>query len=474
MAGFALRPLTGLAALAALLTLTGARAAEPPARPQAQPTGVPPQAIPGGFDLPNGWRITPAGAKVADLGDLVLNLTASPDGKVVIGMHSGYTAHGLTVISTTTHKVVQEVPLTSTWLGLSWSPDGKTLYVSGGNANGSKTTPTVAPVYAIPYEAGRLDAAKAVEFKETLPLDKIFWSGVVRHPTRPVLYGANRGLTADLSTVTAFDANSRQILARIPVGASPYQTVLSKDGKRLYVSNWSSRNVSVINTATNTVVATIEVGTNPNDMKLSADGRLFVACSNDNTVRVIDTVGLRVIETIATSLTPHAPEGSTPNALEIDPVRKLLFVANADNNDLAVVDIAHRSHSVVAGFIPTGWYPSALTLSEKGAALYVGVAKGEAAYPDVLGPDSPLRVKGQTPDISIKTLQSSAVERVPLATLLTKLPGYSRQVYANSPYNDALLARSLPAQVAVDHPQYGRNRLSDQACDLHSEGKPDL
>jgi YVTN family beta-propeller protein len=442
--------LTSFAALTAALALGSgapvvAQAPAPSSRIIGQPTSSPPRAIPGGFDLPNGWRITPAGNKVAEMGDLVMNLISSPDGKSVIALHSGYTPHGLTVIDTTTRKVIQEVPLKSSWLGLSWSPDGKTLYVSGGNADGSKTARTVAPVYAIPYAAGRLAVDHATQFIEpNVPLDKIFWSGVARDPKRPVLYAANRSLTADLSTVVAFDTASRQVLARIPVGASPYQTLLSKDGRKLFVSNWSSHNVSVIDTAKNTMVATIEVGANPNDMKLSADGRLFVACSNDNTVRVIDTVQMKLVETISTSLTPHSPEGSTPNALEIDPVRKLLFVANADNNDLAVVDISKRSHSTVAGFIPTGWYPSALTLGEKGAALYIGVAKGEAAYPDVLGPDSPLRVKGQTPDISIKTLQSSAVERVPLATLLAKLPGYSHQVYANSPYNDALLARSLP------------------------------
>ena len=452
--------------------------------------GTAPHAIPGGFDLPNGWRITPAGKKVADLGDLVMNLTPSPDGKVIIALHSGYTAHGLTVIDTATHAVVQEVPLKSTWLGLSWAPDGKTLYVSGGNANGSKTTPTLAPVYALAYAAGRLTPEPAAQFVETLPLNEIFWSGVARHPTRPVLYAANRALNAELSTVTAFDAQSRQIVARIPVGVSPYQTLLSADGKRLFVSNWSSRNVSVIDTASNKVVATIEVGANPNDMKLSADGRLFVACSNDNTVRVIDTARLRLSETISTSLTPRSPEGSTPNALEIDPVRKLLFVANADNNDVAVVDISKRAHSVVAGFIPTGWYPSALVLAEKGQALYVGAAKGEAAYPDVMGPGSPLRVRGETKDESIKTLQNAAVERVPLATLLAQLPAYTRQVYANSPYNDALLARALPPKAPsivpstvgtgspIKHVIYilKENRTYDQVFgDLaHTNGDPRL
>ena len=69
-------------------------------------------------------------------------------------------------------------------------------------------------------------------------------------------------------------------------------------------------------------------------MKLSADGRLFVACSNDNTVHVIDTRKWRSIERLSTTLSPLAPEGSTPDALEIDNVRKLVYVANADNDSI--------------------------------------------------------------------------------------------------------------------------------------------
>ena len=37
-----------------------------------------------GSDLPNGWRITPAGKAVGEMGDLVMNLLASPDGRVLI------------------------------------------------------------------------------------------------------------------------------------------------------------------------------------------------------------------------------------------------------------------------------------------------------------------------------------------------------------------------------------------------------
>ena len=57
-------------------------------------------------------------------------------------------------------------------------------------------------------------------------------------------------------------------------------------------------------------------------------------------VAVIDTKRGMVTETIRTSLFPRAPEGSTPDALALAPDGKTLYVANADNNCVAVVDIA--------------------------------------------------------------------------------------------------------------------------------------
>src|SRR5262252_3411719 len=115
-----------------------------------------PQTIPGGFDLPNGWRITPAGTPIADTEDMVLKMTLAPDGRAVIATHAGYNPHGLVVIDTRNHQVVQRIGLKSTWLGLAWSLDGRTLYVSGGNANGNKVKPTLAPIYEFTYNAGRL------------------------------------------------------------------------------------------------------------------------------------------------------------------------------------------------------------------------------------------------------------------------------------------------------------------------------
>src|SRR5215469_7644021 len=70
-----------------------------------------------GSDLPNGWRITPAGKAMGEMGDLVMNLVSSPDGKVVISVNSGFLPHAIDVFDAKTHKQLQHIQLTSTWLG---------------------------------------------------------------------------------------------------------------------------------------------------------------------------------------------------------------------------------------------------------------------------------------------------------------------------------------------------------------------
>ena len=168
------------------------------------------------------------------------------------------------------------------------------------------------------------------------------------------------------------------------------------------MSNWASDSVSVIDTASFTVVATVPVGDNPNDMALSRDNRLFVACSNDNSVVVVDTATQARLETIVTSMFPRAPVGSTPNALALSGDGHTLYVANADNNNVAVVDVVARGASVVLGFLPAGWYPSAVAVDDTDGTLYVGNSKGARSYPTkggVTGPEPPrwqLSVKSST------------------------------------------------------------------------------
>ena len=418
-----------------------------------------PHLMQNGFALPNGWQITPAGHAVTTE-DMVLKLINSPDDRVIIGSHSGYNPHGVIVVDRHSEEAVQRIPIKTTWLGMAWSRDGATLYVSGGNANGKKRiAPALAPIYEFSYQSGKLSSEPTGRLDESVDKSQVWWSGLAYHPTKDLLYAANRGTDANPSNVVVFDTKTRQIVTRIPVDVNPYELVFSQDGRSLFVSNWASNTVSVIDTSRNRVVQTIEVGANPNDMKLSPDGRLFVACSNDNTVHVIDTETRRKIEVLSTTITPQSPEGSTPDALVLDPVQHLLYVANADNNDVAVVNIADRKHSQVLGFIPTGWYPSALALSRDGTRLFVGNSKGNAAYADVKGPTSPLASKYDG-DESVKTLQKGSVEIIDVSNLRTQLPAYTKQVIANSPYEDSQLTEArafdgrsvIPRDVGVGSP----------------------
>lgn len=430
--------------LAAKAQPSNASSAQTPVRAIGEATTQNPKYIEGGFDLPNGWRITPVGKPIATIGDWVLNAVVSPDGKIVIATHSGYQPHGIDVIDVKTRNLVQQIPLKTTWLGLAWSPDGHTLYVSGGNATGAKKIAgSMAPIYEFAYKDGRLSEKPTDGFVETIDPKQVWWSGVAYLPAKHVIYAANRGTGTGPSNVVVFDAKTRQIVTRIPVEINPYAIVLNKDGRRLFVSNWASESVSVIDTDTNKVIRTLHVGMNPNDMKLSSDGRLFVACSNDNTIHVIDTKTLDVVERLSTTLTPFAPEGSTPDAIEIDDKRKLLYVANADNNSIAVIRIAERGHSAVIGFLPTGWYPSALALAEDGNTLFIGNSKGEEGHPDLKSVGSPLASKWDG-DETIKTLQKSSIEVLQVDNLRQNLPQWTHEVIENTPYNDSLLSEARP------------------------------
>jgi YVTN family beta-propeller protein len=402
-----------------------------------------PGATPEGTLLPNGWRLTPAGDHLPT-SDYLLNLVSTPDGKRIIGVHGGFNPHGLVVIDPVRWEVLQRVPLKSAWLGLAWSPDGSRLFVSGGNAT-SRTNATAAPILGFDYVDGRLGADPAVRLMHRLPGKEIYWSGLAHHPREPRLFAANRGTGNAPGQVVVFDTESSAIVAEVPVEVTPYDLVLDPSGETLFVSNWSSRSLSVIDTASGRVTSTIAVGYNPNDMVLGRDGRLFVACGNENSVYVVDTKLGRAVEVLRTSMHPRAPVGSTPNALALDPSQKFLFVANADNNNVAVIHVGEADESSVLGFIPTAWYPSALAVAPDGRQLFVGSSKGLGGYSDIRGPRSPLAADGSREGKgSVKSLQKGSVSRIPLRRLRRDLPRYTRQSVANSPYHDSLLAEVRP------------------------------
>ncbi len=82
------------------------------------------------------------------------------------------------------------------------------------------------------------------------------------------LYFTFTGPAIYTDTVSVINTTTNTVIATIPVGVGPELVAITPDGTRAYVPNIKSDTVSVINTATNTVIATVPVGIFPSERRL--------------------------------------------------------------------------------------------------------------------------------------------------------------------------------------------------------------
>src|SRR5271168_4211759 len=84
--------------------------------------------------LPTGVRLDPVGDAV-ELGSLPLNVVAAPTGDKAVVVLSGWREQGIQVVDLKTRRVAQTLLQDGAFYGAAFSPDGQTLYVSGGNTD---------------------------------------------------------------------------------------------------------------------------------------------------------------------------------------------------------------------------------------------------------------------------------------------------------------------------------------------------
>jgi YVTN family beta-propeller protein len=126
-------------------------------------------------------------------------------------------------------------------------------------------------------------------------------TGVAVTPDGTRLYVSNN--SGD--SLTVINTATNTVVGSIAVGNGPVGVTLSPDGTRAYVANQASHTVTVINTATNTVVTTINVGTGPFGVAVAPDGtRLYVSNGTNGSVSVIDTATNTVLTTLPVGIGP--------------------------------------------------------------------------------------------------------------------------------------------------------------------------
>jgi len=437
----------------------------------------------GGYLLNSGWRVKPAGAQIP-LDTLPMSSILSKDGRFLIVLNGGYNPPSLSVLDTKDGHELGRTPVPDAWLGLSFSPNGKTLWVGGGSQ---------ASVYEFSFdENGKLAPARTFEIvKGAARSARDFIGDVAIDPDGHLLYACDLYHDA----IVVVNTQSGIVIDRFKTGRRPYRILFNPDGKSFYVTSWADGSLYHHQTSNGALVQTLRLGAHPTDMvwrdraTRAEEGeeageaaqqprfkaRIFVSAANTNnvySVGVSDGGDLRVVETINVSLTPNHPLGMTPSALALSSDQSRLYVVCSDANAAAVVDVT-EARSQVLGFVPTGWYPTAATALADGR-LAVLNGKGSRSYPNPNGPN-PAKRQNNLSIQYVAHIQTGSASFIP-AINDDSLAKYTAEVKSNSPYVDEMLdaiPTGIPA--AIQHVLYivKENRSYDQVLGDIGKGESD-
>ena len=392
--------------------------------------------------LPNGWQLSPAGRSIP-LGDLPLNITVSATKKFIAVTNNGQSVQSIQLIDPKTEKILNNVIIPQSWYGLKFTADEKYLYASGGNDN-----------WILQYAVlnNKLQLKDSIKLGEKWP-EKISPAGIEIDDVMKKMYV----VTKENNSLYIINLKSKKVEKSVSLGAEAYSCLLSGNKKELYISLWGGDKVLVFDILKQAMTTEISVGDNPNELLLNKSGTiLFVANANDNSVSVIDIKQRKVLEVLNAALYPNAPEGSASNGLALSENGKTLYVANADNNCLAVFDVSKPGFSKSKGFIPVGWYPTNVKVI--GKKIFVSNGKGFTSMANPYGPNPTRRredVTYQKGD-STKPMQVQYIGGLFKGTMSiidepsdAMLSVYSKFVYQNTPYSKE---KEMNAQGEKDNP----------------------
>lgn len=162
------------------------------------------------------------------------------------------------------------------------------------------------------------------------------------------------------NSVSVVNTANNTIAATISVAASPSGLAVTPDGASLYVSSRGNNTVSVISTASNSIIASIGVGSTPVQLAITPNGaQAYVVAQGANQVNVIDTA--------SKSVTANINVGAHPNAVAFSPDGTRAYVTNLYGGNVSIIDTNSKS---VIGTFATASGPSGVTVTN--GRVYVG------------------------------------------------------------------------------------------------------
>ncbi|WIG61277.1 MAG: hypothetical protein OJF49_004025 [Ktedonobacterales bacterium] len=236
---------------------------------------------------------------------------------------------------------------------------------------GSGSTSTAQPARPVLARPSQLTAYSI--FVTDLATGDVNQLGVATYHLSLSVHGL--GLSPDGHTVYISDISDDELIAMtftngklthertVRVGDQPVHMAQTPDGKLIFVTDFASKAVSVVDATTWTHVKDIAVPANPHAIVLSPDGRwAYVSCFGGAAIAVIDTQAQTLAATIA------MPSPSQPYGIAISPDGRYLYASDNLLGRLLVVDTASRRY---LRSVPIGVKPALIARSPDGKTLYV-------------------------------------------------------------------------------------------------------
>lgn len=132
--------------------------------------------------------------------------------------------------------------------------------------------------------------------------------------------------------VSVIDTASDHVVASIDVGSNPHGLAISGDGSRVLVSGWGSNQAEVIDTATDRVIGSVPVA-QPHNGTLSRDGRVGWVASQKQDARALVRLDFATWKEVV-----RVPLNETPRGLELSPGGRRVFFTLAGVNAIQVLD----------------------------------------------------------------------------------------------------------------------------------------
>lgn len=173
------------------------------------------------------------------------------------------------------------------------------------------------------------------------------------------------------NTVSVINTLSNTVVATIPVDDHPYGITVSPNGRYVYVFSRAVNTVSVIDAATNTVVNSISLqslGTNiyTNGAAISPDGNSLYVSVDRSFSPLNDFV--TVINTVTGKITASIEVLKAPAGICVSPDGSRVFVASEGANAITVIDAGTNQ---VVSSIQSGLGPTGIAITHTGNFLYV-------------------------------------------------------------------------------------------------------